>query len=364
MLKTQNWKFIKVALTRWFCTTACQQAHWTMLSLLQVMFCFKGNAPLLSSRRRLLKNELTCAYQVNLTYFMHKARKKNTLSYFELDETSLEFSKQIANDCPLDQEFFTGKYRKHRRLSCVAPRFRDSCWTKRQPGTTWSLQDRGSCAVPKMLKIPRDQAKHFAVVVVCYKASPKRSRSRQSKESAVDSSNTQKSKRLLRFRAKAQLRNNRGPLPRGDEHYRVRMQTDMEEFDRVANEKKDLHRFSWRKALLQRPIQGRPTPPRRRQRHRRDRRTHWIQTDCTVEKGNMTSHSLDPDAAQWSSWSSWTWSPSTRSSWWDYSSPLQSWRQSPWPTATDFTANVLNSRARVTEHKHRATWCCEANQWA
>ena len=46
------------------------------------------------------------------------------------------------------------------------------------------------------------------------------------------------------------------------------------------------------------------------------------------EKGNMTSHSLDPDAAQWSSRSSWTWSPSTRSSWWDYSSPLQSWRHS------------------------------------
>ena len=102
----------------------------------------------------------------------------------------------------------------------------------------------------------------------------------------------------------------------------------MEEFDRVANEKKDLHRFSRRKALLQRPKQGRSTLPRRRQRHRRDPRTHWIQTGCTVEKGNMTIHSLDPDAAQWSSWSSGTWSPSTRSSWWDYSFSLQSWRHS------------------------------------
>ena len=127
VFKTQNWYFIKVALTRLFCTTACQQAHWTVLSLLQVMFCLKGNARLLSSQRRLLTNELTCAYQVNLTYFMHKARKQKTLSYFELVETSLEFSKQIADDCPFDQDFFTGKYRKHRILSCVASRFRDSC---------------------------------------------------------------------------------------------------------------------------------------------------------------------------------------------------------------------------------------------
>ena len=37
--------FIKVAVTRLFCTTVCRQAHWTRWSLLQVKFCSKGSHP-------------------------------------------------------------------------------------------------------------------------------------------------------------------------------------------------------------------------------------------------------------------------------------------------------------------------------
>ena len=44
-LKTQIWYFIKVAVTRLFCTTVCRQAHWTRWSLLQVKFCSKGSHP-------------------------------------------------------------------------------------------------------------------------------------------------------------------------------------------------------------------------------------------------------------------------------------------------------------------------------
>ena len=44
------------------------------------------------------------------------------------------------------------------------------------------------------------------------------------------------------------------------------------------------------------------------------------------------------------------WSPSTRSSWWD-SSSSQSWRQSPLPTSSDFTAHVLNARTRTSDYR-------------
>ena len=48
----------------------------------------------------------------------------------------------------------------------------------------------------KDAKDTRDQAKHIAAVVVCCRASPNRSRSRQSNESAVDSSRTSLSRMI------------------------------------------------------------------------------------------------------------------------------------------------------------------------
>ena len=49
--------------------------------------------------------------------------------------------------------------------------------------------------------------------------------------------------------------------------------------------KKELRTFSHRTGLLPRPIQGRTTQSRRRQQQREDKRTRWMQANCTVEMG-------------------------------------------------------------------------------
>ena len=78
-----------------------------------------------------------------------------------------------------------------------------------------------------------------------------------------------------------------------------------------------------------------------------DRSTPWIQTHCTVEKRTTTRQSSVPDAEQWSSWSSWTWSLSSRSSWWG-SSSSQTWRQSQGPTTSDVPTLVFNTRMNIS----------------
>ena len=74
---------------------------------------------------------------------------------------------------------------------------------------------------------------------------------------------------------------------------------------------------------------------------------------------HLTTQSSVPGAAQWSSCSSWTRSPS-RFSWWD-SSALQKWRQAHEPTTSDVPALVFEHKE---EHKLRAICCCDANQMA
>ena len=66
----------------------------------------------------------------------------------------------------------------------------------------------------------------------------------------------------------------------------------------------DLRRFFCGTALLQRPIQGRKTMPRRRQRHRKDRNTPKNVSNLYSESGNMTRQSSEADAEPWSSLSS------------------------------------------------------------
>ena len=65
------------------------------------------------------------------------------------------------------------------------------------------------------------------------------------------------------------------------------------------------------------------------------------------KKEDMTKQASEADAEQWSSWSSWTWSPSPRSSWWD-SSLSQTPRKAEWPTTSDVSATRL-------EHKWKNT---------
>ena len=108
-----------------------------------------------------------------------------------------------------------------------------------------------------------DQAKHFAPVEACYKASPRRSRSN---ESTVDSSCTS-----LAFTQKGSTL---WEICR-DEHYRMRMheqrstRSDMGDFGRMASEKRNYV------ATPEEPAYNRyqHKVSTRRQQHRQDRRT-------------------------------------------------------------------------------------------
>ena len=74
-------------------------------------------------------------------------------SHAQLDETSLEVSKQIDSGQRFGQELFTEECRKRQWLSCITSRFRNSCWTKQSLGTTWSFKGRKSCCMLHMVEI-------------------------------------------------------------------------------------------------------------------------------------------------------------------------------------------------------------------
>ena len=102
-------------------------------------------------------------------------------------------------------------------------------------------------------------------------------------------------------------------------------QSDMEECDTIADEKRnfvasptDRVFFRDQRTVMQ-PYQGRGSDVVTTEEHAEYN---------SGKKGNHTRQSSEPDAEQWSSWSSWTWSLATRSSWSD-SPPSQTWRQAP-----------------------------------
>ena len=80
------------------------------------------------------------------------------------------------------------------------------------------------------------------------------------------------------------------------------------------------------------------------------------------KKENFTKSRCRTVVIVWPSWSSWTWSLSTRSFWWDYSSSSHQWRQSPWSTSPHPAAHILSDTAFPTENNHTAILCCETNQ--
>ena len=103
------------------------------------------------------------------SYRVRPSHSGTIIYYFQLDKTrSWIFHTHTGDDC--------------RILSCVTSRFWDSCWTKRQLGTTWIFQRSRNVWHAQDAWDTIDQ-------FVCYKATTKRSRSRQSTES-VDSSRT------------------------------------------------------------------------------------------------------------------------------------------------------------------------------
>ena len=143
--QAQICNFIKVAVTRWVCTTVCGQAHWTRLSLLQLKFCSKGNQRLQSSRRRLLANEFTCAYRTNQKYHMQKTSKPRNHFLFPA-QTNWWW-------LPIWSRIVRRKRQNETTTILYHINIQNSWWTKRQLGTTWSFRDRGSCAMPKIPKI-------------------------------------------------------------------------------------------------------------------------------------------------------------------------------------------------------------------
>ena len=101
-----------------------------------------------------------------------------------------------------------------------------------------------------------------------------------------------------------------------DEQHQMHMyeqgstQSDMKEIDRVATEKEDLRRFLTERALYRdqhkvvQPYQGGGSDTVKTEEH--PECEHIVQW----KSENMTRQSSVPDAEQWSSWSSWTWSRS------------------------------------------------------
>ena len=135
-----------------------------------------------------------------------------------------------------------------------------------------------------------------------------------------------------------------------DEQNRKRMheqgctRTDMKEFDTIALERKSyVTTFEERRDYRDQYTVMQPNPGWSGNTAKTEEHTEYQQI-VQWKRWNLTCHSQNPDAEQWSSWSPWTWSPSTRSSWWDSSS--HSWRQSPLSTQPNH-ATLLSNRAPV-----------------
>ena len=173
-------------------------------------------------------------------------------------------------------------------------------WTKGQQGTTWSCQRSKIVFSPKYASKIHRPGETFRICEACYKAIPRRSRSRQSNESTVESScasfehhmlafdecskgstwwkicritKNQKSKRLIEFREDALLRKDRGALHRGRAESKAHARTTIHavRHGRIWQNsqcKEEWRSCPWGKGVLQRSIQGWTTQSRRRQQHR------------------------------------------------------------------------------------------------
>ena len=90
-------------------------------------------------------------------------------------------------------------------------------------------------------------------------------------------------------------------------------QSDMEEFDRRVLESKYYVKGVTTETSTAQPNQGGGSNNvKTKERPEYKQIVQW-------NKENLTDLSPDPDAEQWSSWSSWTWLLSARPFWWDSS---------------------------------------------
>ena len=88
----------KVAATRLFRTTKCWQAQWKRLSLLQVKFLFDRKPPTSIKPEATLGKRIDLRISGQFEILFTQDEKEKNISFFLLDETSLEFSKQIDDD--------------------------------------------------------------------------------------------------------------------------------------------------------------------------------------------------------------------------------------------------------------------------
>ena len=135
MLKTQIWYFSKVAETQFFCTTTCQQAHWTRW---QVKFCSEGNLPTMTkleaTPRDRIDSRISGQPEEPFFFFLNERQAKEFLISSLLKQVVKSPNKStMINDLikNLGEECS-----KSRLQPCMASRFRNSCFTKLQPGTT------------------------------------------------------------------------------------------------------------------------------------------------------------------------------------------------------------------------------------
>ena len=160
-----------------------------------------------------------------------------------------------------------------------------------------------------MLQISKTRARHVVFVEVCYQTLAERSRGRQSNASTVDPSCTSRWRKLKGVDAVVLLQNHKNSTKQRitwiqqrtaitARSWRATSRTSSNKCacmnkdtcnptwknSTVANFEKELRRFFYRTGLLQKST----------------RIVQW-------KRENMTRQASEPDAAQWSSWSSWTW---------------------------------------------------------
>ena len=169
LLKTQIWYFIKVAVTLLF---LYDDMPASALDKMKSPTSIKPEANLGE------RINLRTSGQPEVPYAQHE--KEEHISYFQPDETSIEFSTQIDEDCRIDQALCAGQDRTSRIRSCVTIKIQRFMLNKMATWNDMKFQRSTIVCNAKNASDTRDQAKPFAFVVVCYMALLKRLRSRQS----------------------------------------------------------------------------------------------------------------------------------------------------------------------------------------
>ena len=189
-LKKQIWYSIQVSVTLLFCTTTCWQAHWTSWSLLQVMFRSRGPLPTVTQLEATLGDriDLRISGQPEEPYPLNE-RQAKVFFIFSLMKQVLKFPNKSTESNDLIKNH---SQKSAEEVDYIPVQCRDS----ENASQNCNLARHGVFKAEDRFQIhthasnTTDQERHFVQVEACYKASSRRSRSRKSNESPVDSSCT------------------------------------------------------------------------------------------------------------------------------------------------------------------------------